>query len=101
VLQECSIPISTIELETESHGKGGWLAIPDHPAVDWDHGSGHIIGQVGRKEIDHPGSILEPFRAAVERPTRPDRDCFGCSLEWADQDRRLPTRTSIRPHASS
>ena len=32
---------------------------PRPTPVDWDHGSGHIIGQIGREEFDDLGAILD------------------------------------------
>jgi hypothetical protein len=31
----------------------------NQPAIDRDHGSGHVIGQVGRQELDDLGTILD------------------------------------------
>ena len=32
---------------------------PYQAAIDWDHGSGHIVGQVGGEELDHLGAVLD------------------------------------------
>ena len=34
-------------------------AQPRTKPVDWIHGSGHIIGQIGREELDDLGAILD------------------------------------------
>jgi hypothetical protein len=75
-LYEGSIPGSEIELETRSHGKSGWRAIP----VDRDHRSGLIVRYASRKELDRLGAILDGSEPP-QRPTRLDRDCSRCCPE--------------------
>jgi hypothetical protein len=43
---------------------------PHQPAIDRDHGSSHIIGQVRRQELDDP-------RAILDRPEPPQGDQLG------------------------
>ena len=35
-----------------------WLS-PHQAAIDWDHRPGHIVGQIGREELDDLGAILD------------------------------------------
>src|SRR5262244_2244980 len=57
---------------------------PNQPAIDRDDRSGHIIGQVGSKELDNLGAILD-------RPEPPKGDQLGpiaVTLDAAWNDRR-------------
>jgi hypothetical protein len=39
-------------------------------AIDWDHSARHIVGQIGRQELDNLGAILDG-------PEPPKRDQLG------------------------
>ena len=60
------------------------LCYPRTNPLSRDHSAGHIVGQIGRQELDHLGAILDC-------PEPPKRDQFGpitVALNAARNDRR-------------
>jgi hypothetical protein len=48
----------------------GWALSPHQAAIDRDYRTGHIVGQIGRQELDDLGAILD-------RPKPPKGDQLG------------------------
>ena|SRR5271165_2460303 len=52
-------PASAFSSSALCPGERDGTLSPNHPAVDRDHRSGHIVGQVGRKEFDYLSAIFD------------------------------------------